>query len=130
MTDHDSRQRRPHGALKATVLDILLRRGEPMSAQQVRQSFPEGAQPALTTVLTVLDRLRQSGEVERTQSPDGEHEFRPTATDSRDAAVSMLDTLLRSNDRSGALLSFAGSLDATDVEVLRQALEARSRKQR
>jgi hypothetical protein len=53
----------------------------------------------------------------------GELEFTLVRTESPQTAEAMLEQLLRTNDRSGALSRFAGSLDADDVAVLRRALE-------
>ncbi len=51
--------RRKHGALKAEVLGLLLHTTEPMTARQVAEALGD---TALTTVLTVLDRLHREGE--------------------------------------------------------------------
>ena len=118
--------RRPHGALKAAVLEILLHAGEPLTAHQIRQRFGQDARvPALSTTLTVLERLRSQGSVERAAGETGEHVFSPAPATAEGAAHSMLDTLLRSDDRSSALTQFAGALDADDLEVLRTAIERR-----
>lgn len=129
MNDVSSLQpRRPHGALKATVVDILLRSDRALSAQEVRRRFTEAdGVPALTTVLTVLDRLRRAGEVERSTGTDDDV-FALSSADSDIAAETMLDTLLRTSDRSGALMRFAGALDAQDTDVLRRALQSRTRR--
>jgi Fe2+ or Zn2+ uptake regulation protein len=115
--------------LKATVVDILLRSDRALSAQEVRRRFTEAdGVPALTTVLTVLDRLRRAGEVERSTGTDGDYVFALSSADSDIAAETMLDTLLRTSDRSGALMRFAGALDAQDTDVLRRALQSRTRR--
>jgi hypothetical protein len=72
----------------------------------------------LTTVLTVLDRLHRSGEVEKSKV-DGELRFCVARHDAATVADDMLEALLRSKDRTGALLSFAGSLSPEDLSVLR-----------
>jgi hypothetical protein len=77
----------------------------------------------MTSIFTVLERLRRAGVVERTTGPEGELEFSLVRVKSPQTAQAMLDQLLRSDDRSGALSRFAGSLDADDVAVLRRALE-------
>ncbi len=118
--------RRPHGALKAAVLEILVHAEEPLTAHQVRQRFDQKAHvPALSTTLTVLERLRAQGSVQRASGPTGEHLFSPAPSTPEGAAHSMLDTLLRSDDRDSALTQFAGALDAADLDVLRAAIDRR-----
>jgi len=126
MSSSSTPSRRPHGALKAAVLEILLHADEPLTAHQVRQRFDQKAHvPALSTTLTVLERLRAQGNVQRADGPTGEHVFSPAPSTPEGAAHSMLDTLLRSDDRDSALTQFAGSLEAGDLEVLRAAIEKR-----
>lgn len=125
----DRLERRRHGALKKDILAILLHADEPLTATQVRERL-DGAVPLLASVLTVLDRLRRSGEIARVEGDDGQLRFAIAREDASEVAHGMLDNLLRSSDRAGALLSFAGSLRADDVETLRRALESSRGKNR
>ena len=113
--------RRAHGALRDQVLDVLIHAGDALTARNVleRLSASGGHVPALTTVLTVLDRLHRSGEVEK-EKVGGELRFTIARHDAEAVADDMLEALLRSEDRSGALLSFAGSLSDDDLAVLRR----------
>jgi predicted transcriptional regulator len=113
--------RRAHGALRDQVLDVLIHAENPLTARKVLEQLTaaDGSTPALTTVLTVLDRLHRSGEVEK-DKVGGELRFTIARHDAEAVADDMLEALLRSEDRSGALLSFAGSLSADDLEVLRR----------
>ena len=116
-------QRRPRGALRGEILALLLASDRPRTATELRADFSgDGATPALATVLTVLERLRRSGEVVRGTTPGGELTFRAVRDASTSTAEAMLADLLRTQDRTGALLRFAGSLDDEDAEVLRRAL--------
>jgi Fe2+ or Zn2+ uptake regulation protein len=119
MTHPDDRSRRRHGALRDEILGVLVHAQEPLTARRVVDLLGErdGSAPALTTVLTVLDRLRRSGEVEKSKV-DGELRFCIARHDAATVADDMLEALLRSNDRTGALLSFAGSLSPEDLSVL------------
>jgi len=118
--------RRPHGALKAAILEILVHAGEPLTAHQIRLRFDQDSRvPALSTTLTVLERLRGQGSVRRATGDTGEHLFSPAPATAEGAAHSMLDTLLRSDDRDSALAQFAGALGADDLEVLQTAIERR-----
>lgn len=121
--------RRAHGALRDEVLAILLSAGQPATARQVVDTLTrnDGEEPALTTVLTVLDRLRRAGEVERTRAENGELLFSPVGHEPAAVADDMLAALLRSKDRSGALASFAGNLDSADLDVLRKHVSARGK---
>lgn len=107
------------------MIRILWDAALPLSAAEVRKAFPEagpGPRPALTTVLTVLQRLEAKRRVTRSVSADGTLAFAARQSESGQAADAMLATLLATGDRSAVLLRFAGSLDAEDVEVLRRAL--------
>lgn len=121
-----ARPRRAHGALRDEILATLIGASAPLSARQIAAALAHDGReaPAHTTVLTVLDRLRAAGEVERTRTDSGELLFTPTAHEPTDAADDMLAALLRTKDRSGALASFAGSLNAADLEVLRKHVAA------
>jgi predicted transcriptional regulator len=114
--------RRARGALKAELEARLSRADGPMTARALHESF--GADPPpMTSIFTVLERLRRAGVVERIDGPEGELEFRLVRTRPPQTAEAMLEELLRSADRSGALSRFAGSLDDEDAAVLRRALE-------
>jgi hypothetical protein len=115
-------ERRPRGALKADLEARLSRADGPMTARALHATF--GADPPpMTSIFTVLERLRRAGVVQRGTGPDGELEFSLVRTQSPRTAQAMLEELLRSDDRSGALSRFAVSLGAADAAVLRQALE-------
>jgi predicted transcriptional regulator len=114
-------KRGAYGALNSTVIEILLHAESPMTARQIadRLGADNGKEYSLSTILTVLDRLHRAGEVSKVHSAAGEWEFAVTRRDPGDSAEDMIEALLRSADRTGALLSFAGSLDADDRSVLR-----------
>jgi predicted transcriptional regulator len=70
-------RQRPRGQLEQAVLDTLWSADGAMTARQVLDAVPE-PRPALTTVLTVLDRLGRKGAVEREQRSDAPLAFRAT----------------------------------------------------
>jgi predicted transcriptional regulator len=84
--------------------------------------FDPNETPALTTALTVLERLRAKGQVLRTTADDGTARFEPAQTESSFVASSMLTALTDSRDRGAALLQFAGHLRDEDAALLRRAL--------
>lgn len=120
MTNPD-RSRRRHGALRDEILGVLVHAQEALTARRIVDLLGErdGHAPALTTVLTVLDRLHRSGEVEK-DKVEGELRFSVARHEAATVADDMLEALLRSKDRGGALLSFAGGLSPEDLAVLRR----------
>jgi Fe2+ or Zn2+ uptake regulation protein len=114
--------RRARGALKRELEARLSRADAPMTARALQASFGDD-QPPITSVFTVLERLRRAGVVERAVGVEGEIEFSLVRTTSPRTAQAMLEELLRTDDRSGALSRFAGSLDADDANALRRALD-------
>jgi predicted transcriptional regulator len=117
--------RRNPGELELTVLRILWSHGAALSARDVVSQFPEQhATPALTTVLTVLDRLAKKGSVTRSESGPRGAVFRASTPESAFTADAMVSALAVSSDRNAALLRFAGELDSRDIEVLRRAIVA------
>jgi hypothetical protein len=119
--------RRRHGALKGDLLELLVHASAPLSARELRSRL-SAPTPALASVLTVLERMRRAGEIERIEAPDDELRFAIAREDAAAVVHGMIDSLLRSADRTGALMSFAGSLDESDAAVLRRALGADDRK--
>lgn len=113
--------RRRHGALKADLTELLVHADHPLTAKELRALLPPPV-PALASLLTVLERMRRSGEVMRVERPDDELRFAIAREAATKAVHGMLDSLLRSTDRTGALLAFAGSLDEADTAILREAL--------
>lgn len=120
--------RRPRGQLEGAVLRMLWEADRPVSAKDLVAGFGAEDAPALTTVLTVLERLRAKGHVVRTSGDDGTARFAPAQPESSFVAGNMLTALTDSRDRGAALLQFAGHLRDEDAELLRRALGAMQRK--
>lgn len=116
-------QRRPHGGLKARVVELLWRNDGGLTAKEIQAQFGSEQVPALSTILTVLERLRKSGDVVRAPGDAGEYRYSPTPADADEAVESMIGALMKSSDRTDVLLGFAGSLGADDLETLRKAIE-------
>jgi predicted transcriptional regulator len=118
-------ERRTRGALESAVLRILWDAGSPLSARDIQSRFDQSASiPALTTLLTVLDRLRAKQHVEKLPVAGGGFVFSAAQSESRYAADAMLSALVGSSDRSAALLRFAGDLSERDIQLLRTAIDA------
>jgi len=92
--------------------------GDPMSGRDVADALPDRA---YTTVLTILERLRQKDLVRRT-TQGRVHYFR--AADSREAYVAelMIDAMGAAGNRSDVLARFAESVSPSEARVLREAL--------
>jgi predicted transcriptional regulator len=103
------------------VLQKLWAFGEPSTSRALRESFPVEERPALTTLLTVLDRLEKKGLVTRVPSSGGSL-FSATREESEATATAMGRILGQTHDREAALLHFAGQLDPDDIAALRKAL--------
>ena len=111
------------------MLQVLWDRPAPVAARDVlaalgeRDGAGEGAprELAVTTVLTVLDRLRRKGLVRRERSGRA-HLYQ--ASVSREAYVAdlMVEALGQAPDRSAALTRFLGSVTPDDTDHLRRAL--------
>ena len=121
--DGDTTPRRL-GELERSVMDALWT-GPPAgrTAQEIVEHLGRDGGPELaaTTVLTVLDRLRRKGFVDRERAGRA-HRYR--AAQSRDdvVAASMLAALGTTDDRRSALVRFAGAVSAEEAALLREAL--------
>lgn len=115
--------RRNRGELETTVLRVLWKANGPLTAREVMTSFedPEDA-PALTTMLTVLDRLSKKGTVTKAANGVGGVVFEAAGPESSYTADAMVSALTASSDRGAALMRFAGELDDRDIDLLRRAL--------
>jgi predicted transcriptional regulator len=104
-------------------MDVVWGEGDrELTARHVADLFPEYA---YTTVATVLDRLVTKGLVRRRM--DGRTvRFSALGTQGAHTAVLMHRALASGSDPDAALARFAEKLNSEEVDVLRQALEARS----
>ena len=117
--------RRAKGELERRLLEQLWARPEGMSARQLTDGLT-GDALALTTVLTVLERLRIKGDLHRTGDRSSGYVYAAVLSESHYVARSMLRSLTASSDRQDALVGFVGRLDADDVRLLREALADRA----
>lgn len=114
-------KRRAPGSLESEVLQALWASPQALTARQLCDSFPKPAQPALTTMLTVLRRLETKVLVDRREASGGA-QFSASKPESEQVAGAMSSLLRRVSDREAVLLRFAGSLDDEDTSTLRRAL--------
>lgn len=116
---------RDRGQLEADVMQLLWAANEPRTARQLQADFGTDA-PAVTTLLTVLDRLGRKGLVLRSDARTN-ITFSAAHSESDHAVESMINSLQATEDRAAVLLRFAGDLDNDDAELLRRALAGRRR---
>ena len=91
-----------------------------MTAAQVRDAL--GRDLAYTTVLTVLARLHDKGEV--TREPAGRGYAYSAIADPAELTARRMQRLLNTDgaDRDAVLMRFVGTLTPADEEVLRRLL--------
>ena len=111
------------GHLEQAVLRVLWERPGGLTARELIDALEE-RQPAMTTILTVLNRLARKGLVTR------EGQLRPrryvAATRREDhIAQVMLDALGQAPDRAAVLSRFLGSISEADTHHVRRVLRRR-----
>ncbi|MFP8963237.1 BlaI/MecI/CopY family transcriptional regulator [Streptomyces nanhaiensis] len=113
---------RPFGELEADIMRVVWARGEPLSIQQITDALNEQRPLAYTTVMTVTERLRGKGWLERAKQGRS-YRYSPLRSADDYTAELMEQVLESSTDRASALLRFAGRLDASEAAALRAALD-------
>jgi predicted transcriptional regulator len=115
------------GQLERAVLQVLWDRPEPAGARDVLTALTARAgaerELAITTVLTVLDRLRRKGLVRRERSGRA-HLYQATVSREDYVAGLMLEALGQAPDRGAALTRFLGAASPADTDHLRRALDS------
>ena len=112
-------ERRPIGALEAQVLEVLWARSAPATPGEVLQALD--GELAYTTVMTVLTRLWQKGQVARSKLGRA---FAYEARQTREEffAERMRLTLAATSDHRAVLSRFVDGLSAKDTAALRSLL--------
>ena len=118
---------RQRGQLESDILDALWSTNEPLTVKALQSSFAE-PQPAVTTLITVLERLRAKGRVERRAAGGRSFEYFASRSRLDQANASIQQALESAGDRNAALMLLAGSLTEKDREVLSQALSNQPKK--
>lgn len=110
-------KRRSNGELENAVLTALWENGEPMSVAEL-QAGVSAPKPAYTTMMTVLTRMEDKGLISR-ERVSRSLMISPVRSQAVTAASEMSRTLHGSADSHEVLMSFVGSLDDDEIEVLR-----------
>jgi predicted transcriptional regulator len=113
---------RNRGELEADLMNVLWNASGPLTAREVQDTFTVKV-PAITTVITVLDRLRTKGAVVREAAAGRSHVFSAARSRVHEITETMSTALHGADDRTAALLLFAGSLSDEDRQFLRAALD-------
>jgi predicted transcriptional regulator len=107
--------RRQRGDLENEILTILEVEDRPMTAAEVREALDPVL--AYNTVLTVLGRLHDKGEV--TRQPVGRAYAYRAVTDRATVTAWRMQRLLdNDDDRAAVLARFHGTLSAEDIALL------------
>lgn len=123
VTSTPSRARRGSGALESEVLSALWAAGSPVTAAQVHQAL-QAPDLAYKTVLTVVSRLHDKGQLER-EKVGRAYVYWPKKGRAEHAAGLMTAVLAGDVDRRAVLLGFVNALGADDEAALRAVLEQR-----
>jgi predicted transcriptional regulator len=110
------------GELERAVMDVLWNTPEPVAATRIVGELPREHAPAITTILTVLDRLGAKGFVTRARYGRA-YRYSATTTRAELIATTMLEALGTTSDRRSALVHFAGSVSAEEKALLRELLD-------
>jgi len=111
----------PQGELEHQVLEVLWDHGEPMTPAEVRGHLTTGRPLAYTTVMTILVRLWEKGQLDR-QRVGRAYAYRPRSTREEHIAARMSALLDATGDRSVALARFVETLSPEQLEELRHAI--------
>lgn len=113
---------RNRGELESDIMNILWQSDSPLTAKEVQALFTENV-PAITTLITVLDRMSAKGLVTKNSTGGRSQTFAATNSRLDHVANTMTSALQSADDQVAALLHFAGSLSDEDRAFLRKAID-------
>lgn len=114
---------RRRGELEALIMDALWDSASGLTGAEIADALPQPT-PAITTVLTVLERMRDKALVVRAKAEGRGYRYSAAVARNDSLVNSMVESLTSSTDRTLTLLHFAGTLTDDDRAVLRRALDA------
>lgn len=113
---------RSFGELEARIMQVVWRRGAPATVHEILSDLDEGRPIAYTTAITVIERLRGKGWLDRER--DGRsYRYRSVRSEEDYAASLMAQALDEVSDRSAALARFSDQLTVAEADALRAALD-------
>jgi predicted transcriptional regulator len=115
---------RNRGELESDIMTILWAAETPLTAKEVQAQFTDKV-PAITTLITVLDRMKDKGQV--VKEATGGRSYTYAATQSRTAHLTtvMNAALQSADDHVAVLMHFAGNLSDEDRAFLRHAIDTK-----
>ena len=116
--------KRPMGELEAAVMRVLWDRGGWLTPGEVHEILARERPLAYTTVMTILVRLCEKGQLER-QRDGRAYAYHPVKSREEYAAARMGQLLASAGDRSVALNRFLDTIDPADRAQLRRLLKGR-----
>ncbi|MEY4039473.1 MAG: hypothetical protein RLZZ52_341 [Actinomycetota bacterium] len=113
---------RSRGELESDIMNILWASETPLTAKEVQARFTDKV-PAITTLITVLDRMKAKGQVVK-EATGGRSQTFAAAKSRIDHVTTVMNSALQSaDDHVAALMLFAGNLSDEDRAFLRQAID-------
>jgi predicted transcriptional regulator len=113
---------RNRGELEADIMTILWQNDVAMTAKEVQAQFTQKI-PAITTLITVLDRMCGKGQVVKESAGGRSQTFAAAQTRISHVTSAMSSALQSADDHVAALLLFAGTLSDEDRAFLRKAID-------
>ncbi|WP_344564358.1 BlaI/MecI/CopY family transcriptional regulator [Streptomyces axinellae] len=112
---------RPLGELEDAVMTRVWRWNRPVTVREVLEDLQKERTVAYTTVMTVMDNLRQKGWLRRDQEGRA-YRYAAVSTRAAYSAALMNEAWSASDNPAAALVDFFGMMSPEQVEVLRDAL--------
>ncbi|MFG3260483.1 BlaI/MecI/CopY family transcriptional regulator [Streptomyces sp. NPDC048172] len=112
---------RPLGELEDAVMTRVWRWNRPVTVREVLEDLQKERAIAYTTVMTVMDNLRQKGWVRRDQEGRA-YRYEAVSTRAAYSAALMNEAWSASDNPAAALVDFFGMMSPEQVDVLRDAL--------
>ncbi|MDI6413430.1 BlaI/MecI/CopY family transcriptional regulator [Streptomyces albus] len=112
---------RPLGELEDAVMTRVWRWNRPVTVREVLEDLQKERTVAYTTVMTVMDNLRQKGWLRREQEGRA-YRYAAVSTRAAYSAALMHEAWTTSDNPAAALVDFFGMMSPEQVEVLRTAL--------
>lgn len=109
------------GSLEAAIMDVLWSSPVPVTVAEVVNGLAASHPVAYTTAMTVLERLREKGRVERSKVGRSFRYF-PGVTAEDYVSGLLAKALDEASDRLAVLVRFAGTLTKSEADALQRAL--------
>ena len=113
---------RGKGELEAAIMTVLWDAEKALTAREVQERFTTDV-PAITTLITVLDRMVLKGLVTKSALGGRSYSFAASRSRLDDVTITMNEALSSVDDKAAVLMHFAGSLSKADRALLRKAID-------